>query len=32
LREFLAGETVAAVARDLPQPHGLTQLAGGIGD
>ncbi len=33
LREFLAGEVVAAVARDLPDPtRGLAQSAGGIGD
>jgi sulfite reductase (ferredoxin) len=32
LREFLAGEAVAAVARDLPQPHSLAQSAGGTGD
>ena len=37
LREFLAGETVAAVARDLPDPaRGLTEsslaASGGIGD
>jgi sulfite reductase (ferredoxin) len=32
LREFLAGESVAAVARDLPQTHSLAQSAGGIGD
>ena len=31
LREFLAGETVAAVARDLPTVT-LAQSAGGIGD
>jgi sulfite reductase (ferredoxin) len=31
LREFLAGEVVAAVDRDLPQRHALAQ-AGGIGD
>jgi sulfite reductase (ferredoxin) len=31
LREFLAGEAVAAVARDLPQKHALAQ-AGGVGD
>jgi len=33
LREFLAGEAVAAVARDLPDPaRGLSQSAGGLGD
>jgi sulfite reductase (ferredoxin) len=32
LREFLAGEAVAAVARDLPQAHSLAHSAGGIGD
>jgi sulfite reductase (ferredoxin) len=32
LRQFLAGEFVPAVARDLPNSQGLTQLAGGIGD
>jgi sulfite reductase (ferredoxin) len=33
LREFLAGEVVAAFARDLPDPtRGLAQSAGGIGD
>jgi sulfite reductase (ferredoxin) len=33
LREFLAGEVVAAVARDLPDPtRGLAQSAGGLGD
>jgi sulfite reductase (ferredoxin) len=32
LREFLAGESVAAVARDLPNSRTLTQLAGGVGD
>ena len=32
LREFLAGENVPAVARDLPSPQNLLQLAGGIGD
>jgi sulfite reductase (ferredoxin) len=32
LREFLAGEVVPAVARDLPSPHILAQTAGGIGD
>ena len=32
LREFLAGENIPAVARDLPQRHALTQIAGGIGD
>jgi sulfite reductase (ferredoxin) len=31
LREFLAGEFVRAVARDLPSPQNLSQL-GGIGD
>ena len=30
LREFLAGESVPAVARDLPQ--NLAQSAGGLGD
>jgi len=32
LREFLAGEMVPAVARDLPNSQTLTQLAGGAGD
>ena len=32
LREFLAGEFVPAVARDLPSPQNLVHLAGGIGD
>jgi sulfite reductase (ferredoxin) len=32
LREFLAGEAVPAVARDLPSPQNLVQVAGGIGD
>jgi sulfite reductase (ferredoxin) len=32
LRAFLAGEAVAAVARDLPQKHTLAQAAGGTGD
>jgi sulfite reductase (ferredoxin) len=32
LREFLAGEAVAAVARDLPENRTLAQSAGGIGD
>src|SRR5262252_3751460 len=32
LREFLAGESVPAVARDLPSPQNLVQVAGGIGD
>jgi sulfite reductase (ferredoxin) len=33
LREFLAGELVAAVARDLPDPkRSLAQSAGGTGD
>jgi len=32
LREFLAGENVPAVARDLPSPRNLVHLAGGIGD
>ena len=32
LREFLAGEIVPAVARDLPNSQTLTQLAGGAGD
>lgn len=33
LREFLAGEVLAAVARDLPdQSHGRAQSAGGLGD
>jgi sulfite reductase (ferredoxin) len=31
LREFLAGEVVAAVARDLPSPQSFAQI-GGIGD
>jgi len=31
LREFLAGEVVPAVARDLPSPQNLSQI-GGIGD
>ena len=32
LREILAGESVPAVARDLPSPQNLVHLAGGIGD
>ncbi len=32
LREFLAGESVPAVVRDLPSPQNLVHLAGGIGD
>jgi sulfite reductase (ferredoxin) len=32
LREFLAGENVPAVVRDLPSPQNLVHLAGGIGD
>jgi sulfite reductase (ferredoxin) len=32
LREFLAGEAIDAVVRDLPQKHTLAQSAGGIGD
>ena len=32
LREFLAGENVAPVVRDLPSPQTLVHLAGGIGD
>jgi sulfite reductase (ferredoxin) len=32
LREFLAGESIPAVARDLPSPQNLAQLAGGIID
>jgi sulfite reductase (ferredoxin) len=33
LREFLAGEVVTAVARDLPDPtRVLVQSAGGTGD
>ena len=32
LREFLAGEVVDAVARDLPDPARMAQSAGGIGD
>jgi sulfite reductase (ferredoxin) len=32
IREFLAGESVAPVARDLPTSQTLTQLAGGAGD
>lgn len=32
LREFLAGETVAAVPRDLPDPSRAAQSAGGLGD
>jgi len=32
LREFLAGEAIPAVARDLPSPQSLVQIAGGIGD
>jgi sulfite reductase (ferredoxin) len=32
LREFLAGEIVPAVVRDLPSPQNLVHLAGGIGD
>ena len=32
LRQFLAGEAIPAVARDLPSPQSLVQVAGGIGD
>ena len=32
LREFLAGEILPAVVRDLPSPQNLVHLAGGIGD
>jgi len=32
LREFLAGESIPAVVRDLPAPQNLVHLAGGIGD
>ena len=32
LREFLAGENVPAVVRDMPSPQNLVHLAGGIGD
>ena len=32
LREFLAGENILAVARDLPTPESLVQVPGGIGD
>jgi sulfite reductase (ferredoxin) len=32
LREFLAGESIPAVVRDLPSPQNLVQAAGGIGD
>ena len=32
IREFLAGENMPAVLRDLPTPQNLTHLAGGIGD
>jgi sulfite reductase (ferredoxin) len=32
LREFLAGELVEAVARDLPEARGLGHFAGGDGD
>jgi len=32
LREFLAGEVISPVARDLPPPQDSSQLAGGIGD
>ncbi|HKV82873.1 MAG TPA: nitrite/sulfite reductase [Candidatus Sulfotelmatobacter sp.] len=32
LREFLAGESVPAVVRDLPSPPNLVHLAGGVGD
>ena len=32
LREFLAGDNVPAVVRDLPSPQNLVHLAGGIGD
>jgi sulfite reductase (ferredoxin) len=32
IREFLAGEVVPAVARDLPSSHSVAQAAGGIGD
>ena len=32
LREFLAGEPIPGVARDLPSPQSLVQVSGGIGD
>ena len=32
IREFLAGESVAPVARDLPTSQTPTQLEGGAGD
>jgi len=32
IREFLAGEAVPAVVRDLPTPQNLIHLAGGAGD
>jgi hypothetical protein len=32
LREFLAGDAVAAVARDLPDPTRSLAQAGGLGD
>ena len=32
IREFLAGENVPAVARDLPAPQNLIHLSGGAGD
>ncbi len=32
IREFLAGEDVPAVVRDLPTPQNLVHLAGGAGD
>ena len=32
LREFLAGENIPPVARDLPSPQNLVHLSGGIGD
>ncbi len=32
LREFLAGASIPAVARDLPQPQSFAQSAGGLGD
>lgn len=32
LRQFLAGDIVPSVARDLPSAHTSTQLAGGAGD
>ncbi len=32
IRELLAGQSIPAVARDLPTPQNLAQVAGGIGD